>query len=125
MAEKVFEDSTEKYNFSNFDYQWRDDYSHGSYHYEKYNDETLKALVKKAFDATKMEDYGKVEIRIDSSGRYYVIDNNTNCAFGPKEMQVALGTILETLYGVSFTEILKRLILNTSRANPVDFNGTD
>ncbi|KKP27193.1 MAG: hypothetical protein UR16_C0006G0082, partial [Candidatus Woesebacteria bacterium GW2011_GWB1_31_29] len=45
---------------------------------------------------------------------YYFIDSNSNPAFGPKELDVAMSNILD-LYGISFTMILKRLILNTMR----------
>ena len=50
----------------------------------------------------------------DQSGRYFFIDSNCNPAFGPKEFDVALSVILDK-YGVPFTEILKRLLLNTMR----------
>jgi len=54
----------------------------------------------------------KFDIRIDQSGRYFFIDTNTNPAFGPKELEVAISNILD-LYGITFQEILKRLMLNT------------
>jgi hypothetical protein len=72
----------------------------------------LKEYIKKAFDVTKACDYGKFDIRIDQSGRYFFIDTNSNPAFGPKELDMAMAVILD-LYGVSFVEILKRLMLNT------------
>ena len=46
--------------------------------------------------------------------RYYFIDTNCNPALGPKELDVAIAQILD-LYGVSFYELLKRLVLNTVR----------
>ena len=61
-----------------------------------------------------MYDYGKFDIRIDSSNRYYFIDSNCNPAFGPLESDVAISTILN-MYGVTFEEILKRLLINTVR----------
>jgi hypothetical protein len=61
-----------------------------------------------------MSDYGKFDIRVDEAGRYYFIDSNCNPALGPKEMDMALAVILD-LYGVSFYEVLKRLIMNTVR----------
>ena len=61
-----------------------------------------------------MADYGKFDIRLDASGRYYFIDCNSNPAFGPKELDVAIANILD-LYDVSFYDILKRLLLNTLR----------
>jgi D-alanine-D-alanine ligase-like ATP-grasp enzyme len=70
--------------------------------------------IKKAFEVSKMNDYGKFDIRLDTSGRYYFIDSNSNPAFGPKEIDCALASILN-LHGISFIEILKRLLLNTKR----------
>ena len=61
-----------------------------------------------------MYDYGKFDIRLDQSGRYFFIDTNCNPAFGPKELEVAFSVILD-LYGISFDRILKRLIQNTVR----------
>ena len=71
-----------------------------------------KQAIKKAFEVLKMEDYAKLDIRLDQSGRYYFIDPNANPAFGPKESFCALGTIMD-LYGIDFNEILKRLAINT------------
>ena len=70
--------------------------------------------MKRAFDVSRMSDYGKFDIRVDQSNRYYFIDSNSNQAFGPKELYFSLGIILG-LYGIDFTEILKRLLLNTMR----------
>lgn len=113
LAEKVFIHPEDKYVFTTFEDQW---ISKGefTYHYTKYYDPLLKEYVKKAFDVTKMYDYGKFDVRIDQSGRYFFIDTNCNPAFGPKELDVALSVILD-MYGISFYEILKRLLLNTVR----------
>jgi D-alanine-D-alanine ligase len=113
MGEKVFPENDEKYKFATFEEQWLE---HGkeSYHYQRYDDTILPEYIRKAFEMTRMADYGKFDIRIDSSGRYYFIDSNSNPAFGPKELDVAMSSILD-MYGISFTEILKRLILNTMR----------
>ncbi len=80
----------------------------------KYEDPVLREYVKKAFEVASMYDYAKFDIRLDQSGRYFFIDTNCNPAFGPKELDVALSVILD-LYGISFYEILKRLMLNTVR----------
>ncbi len=113
IAEKVFHKQDEKYIFSTFEDQWL---LHGveTFKYEKYDDPILREYVKKAFDVTKMYDYGKFDVRIDQSGRYFFIDANCNPAFGPKELDVSLSSILD-LYGITFIEILKRLLLNTMR----------
>lgn len=128
LGEKVFDNKNSKYKFATFEGQWKS--GKDSYHYEKYNDPILKEYVKKTFEITKMADYGKFDIRMDSSGRYYFIDCNSNPAFGPKELDVAMSNILD-LYGISFTNILKRLILNTMRNSkgetllPVTENGNN
>lgn len=113
LAEKNFIHSEEKYVFTTFEDQWMFK-GDTVFQYTKYDDPILREYVKKAFDVTKMYDYGKFDIRLDQSGRYFFIDSNCNPAFGPKEMDVALSVILD-LYGISFYEILKRLLLNTVR----------
>ncbi len=113
LAEKIFQKKDKKYLFATFEDQWISE-GYTSFHYGKYEDPILKEYVKKAFDVTKMYDYGKFDIRIDQSGRYFFIDSNCNPAFGPKETFAAISVILD-IYGISFTEILKRLLLNTIR----------
>jgi len=109
LAEKVFTKKAEKYIFATFEDQWlKSDASH----YQKYQDPILNEYVKKAFEVTRMADYGKFDVRLDSSGRYFFLDSNSNPAFGPKELDVAIANILD-LYGITFQDILKRLLLNT------------
>lgn len=112
LAEKVFKKKG-KYLFVTFEDQWLETKSE-PFFYRQFEDSLLKEYVKKAFDITRMADYGKFDIRLDSSGRYYFIDCNSNPAFGPKELNVAIANILD-LYGISFFDILKRLLLNTLR----------
>ena len=113
MAEKIFQKQNSKYVFATFHDQWTKQGAN-NYKYEKYQDPMLSEYVKRAFDILRMSDYGKFDIRIDQSGRYYFIDSNSNPAFGPKELYIALAYILD-LYNISFAEILKRLLLNTMR----------
>ena len=113
MAEKVFTKAEQKYTYTTFNDQWLAP-SASTFHYSKYEDPLLREYVKKAFDVTNMYDYSKFDIRLDQSGRYFFIDTNCNPAFGPKEFDVALSVILD-LYGIPFTEILKRLLFNTMR----------
>lgn len=116
MAEKKFNKPTENYVFSTFEDQWEEateDKTTWPYAYEKYEDPQLKELTKKAFDIARMADYAKFDVRMDQSGRYFFIDANANPAFGPKESNTSMGWIVQDLYGVPFTDILKRLILNT------------
>lgn len=112
LAEKIFHRQDEKFIFATFEDQWTEN-SNG-FHYEKYQDPVLVEYVKRAFDVSRMSDYGKFDIRIDQSNRYYFIDSNSNPAFGPKELDCALASILG-LHGIDFSEILKRLLLNTMR----------
>jgi D-alanine-D-alanine ligase len=113
LAEKVFTRPERKYLLTTFEDQWVAE-GYSAFHYTRYEDPLLKEYVKKAFDVTKMYDYGKFDIRLDQSGRYFFIDSNCNPAFGPKELDVALSVILD-MYGIPFVEILKRLLLNTVR----------
>jgi D-alanine-D-alanine ligase len=113
LAEKIFTNVDDKYVFSTFEDQWLNKTGF-SFNYQKFDDPILKEYVKKAFDVTKMYDYGKFDVRLDQSGRYFFIDSNCNPAFGPKEADVAISNILD-MYGISFQEILKRLLQNTMR----------
>ncbi len=113
MAEKKFFKPEEKYIFATFEDQWLENKKE-AFTYQKFNDPVLKEYVKKAFEVTEMYDYGKFDIRLDQSGRYFFIDANSNPAFGPKELDCAIANILD-LYGIDFNEILKRLIENTIR----------
>lgn len=113
MAEKVFTHPDERYVYTTFEDQWLTEQGY-AFQYARYDDPVLREYVKKAFDVAKMYDYGKFDIRLDQSGRYFFIDSNCNPAFGPKELDMALAVILD-MYGISFYEILKRLMLNTMR----------
>jgi D-alanine-D-alanine ligase len=110
MGEKVFTKEG-KYLLATFDDQWG---TGTPFYYQKYDEGLLKEYVRRSFEIAKMSDYAKFDIRLDQSGRYYFIDANSNPAFGPKEREAALGTILH-MYSVDFTDILRRLLLNTLR----------
>jgi len=111
-AEKIFDKTKDKYVLATYAANWGDG---PSFNYKKYpNNDYLKDLIKSAFGVLGMADYGKFDVREDASGRFYFIDSNANPAFGPKETDCALATILD-MYGVDFEEILDRLILNTVR----------
>lgn len=79
----------------------------------KYHDRLLSALAKKAFIVTKMDDYGKFDIRMDRMGNYYFIDANCNCHFAPPDISEFAQTM--KMYGVPFKKLLKRLLQNTMR----------
>ena len=110
LAEKIFKESDNKYKFADFESEWLD---YGDfYKYQKYEDKDLNKYVRRAFNVLRMDDYGKFDVRIDESGRYYFIDANTNPYFGPKELSSPLTYVLE-LYGINFDEILVRILSNT------------
>lgn len=113
LAENIFLKQSGKYRFQSFEDQWYETQSK-VVELRKFDDPLLKEYVKKAFDVTRMLDYGKFDVRIDSSGRYFFIDSNSNPYFGPKEIEAPIAIVLE-LYGVSFIDMLKRLLLNTVR----------
>ncbi|MCL4374568.1 hypothetical protein M1523_01765 [Patescibacteria group bacterium] len=113
LAEKVFNQTVGKYKFASFELQWLEK-NKDAIAYQKHEDDLLKEYVKRAFEITRMSDYGKFDVRLDSSGRYYFIDANSNPAFGPKENACAMGSLLD-MYEIPFSEILKRLLLNTMR----------
>jgi D-alanine-D-alanine ligase len=113
LAEKVFTRLHGKYGFLTFEDQWLSDAS-PAYHYAKYRDTVLKEYAKKAFAVTEMAGYGKFDIRLDQSGRYFFIDANCNPYFGPKELTASIAIILD-LYGIPFEEILEKMIRHTLR----------
>jgi D-alanine-D-alanine ligase len=113
MSENIFTQTVGKYSFATFEQQWEHTH-HETIQNRKYDDPLLREYVKKAFEVMRMSDYGKFDVRLDSSGRYFFIDSNSNPYFGPKEVDAPISYILE-MYGVAFTDILKRLLLNTVR----------
>ena len=113
LAEKIFTHPESKFVFLTFEDQWLSE-TNAAFHYVKYEDPLLREYVKKAFDVTKMAGYAKFDVRLDQSGRYFFIDTNCNPALGPKELDVAISIILD-MYGISFNEMLERLILNVMR----------
>lgn len=118
LGEAVLKKSTNNYFFKSFEIQWLED---EAISYQKYKDPILSNYVKKAFMITDMADYGKFDIRIDNSGRYFFIDSNSNpliAPVNPEESESPVNLVLE-MYGVTFSEFLKRLLLNTIR----DWNG--
>ena len=112
LGEKIIKKNTGKYRFASFELQWLD--TDENIAYRKFEDLLLREYVKKAFEVAEMFDYGKFDIRLDQSGRYFFVDANSNPAFGSKELECAIASILD-LYEVTFIEILKRLIENTMR----------
>jgi D-alanine-D-alanine ligase-like ATP-grasp enzyme len=122
LAERVFTQLHGKYTFLTFEDQWLPEADAAS-RYAKYRDTVLKEYAKKAFAVTKMAGYGKFDIRLDQSGRYFFIDANCNPYFGPKELGADIALILD-LYRVSFGEILEKLIRHTSRSSEIRLDGS-
>ena len=110
FSEKIFPETDSKYKFLNFDLKWYSP-TEQNVKFQKYEDPILKEYVKKAFSVMELFDYGKFDVRIDNSGRYFFIDTNPNTFLGPGG---SMSTTLE-LYGVNFEETIKRLLINTVR----------
>jgi D-alanine-D-alanine ligase len=103
------------HEFLDYDLVWRAGEKYDDYvKHKKYKDPLLTALVKKAFSVTKMDDYGKFDIRMDRIGNYYFIDANANCHMAPNPKECDF-TLALNMYGISFTHFLKRLLQNTMR----------
>lgn len=81
--------------------------------YEKFDLPNLKEFIKKTFDILKMSDYARIDARIDASGRIYIIDPNANPFFGPPKETHATYSIILEMYGIDFSETLKRIFTNT------------
>lgn len=110
---KLFYKRKGKYIFDDFDSQWNKKNINRT-NFQKYQDNLLKEYVKKAFEITRMDDLGKFDIRMDSSGRYFFLDSNSNPSFGPHKVCLDFAKIIR-LYEISFLDIIKRLLLNTIR----------
>lgn len=108
LAEKVFVGKKNGMSFATFEAQWLDNEDNG-FEYEKYKDKNLEKIIKRSFKALQMSDYGKFDVRQNTSGQYYVIDANSNPAFAPKDC--AISTILG-MYGISFGGTLMKIVKN-------------
>lgn len=93
-----------------FDKKWK---NWENIEYVKFDAPNLKEYVKKTFDILKMSDYARIDIRIDASGRFYFIDPNCNPFFGPIKETHSTYSIILDMYGIDFTETLKRIFINT------------
>ena len=118
LGKAIISRKTSNYTFKSFELQWLED---GGVSYKKYKDPLLSEYVRRAFKIMDMADYGKFDIRMDSSGRYYFIDSNSNPSIiplNPEVMDSPVNYILQ-MYGVDFIEFLKRLLQKTFK----DWNG--
>ena len=108
-GEKMFRPGFKsKYNLATYANNWGTD---DIFYYQKYDlPDQIKDNLKNAFDVLKLEDYAKFDLRVDASGRHYIIDVNANPTLGPDDCSISavLG-----LYGLSFEDILNKLIINT------------
>lgn len=110
IGELVFKKKVNKYAYKAYELQWLDDFP-GAIEYQKYKDPVLGEYAKKAFSIMEMQDYGRFDIRVDSSGRYYFIDANCNPEIGPITFNCPLTHVLD-LYGVTFQDFIKKILTN-------------
>jgi D-alanine-D-alanine ligase len=108
-GEKVFKPEYHgKYNIATYANNWGGD---DIFTYAKYDlPDRVKEGLKTAFDVLKLEDFAKFDIRVDASGRHYIIDVNANPTLGPDEASIS--SVLK-LYDLTFEDILRKLIINT------------
>jgi len=95
-----------------FDKKWK---NWENIEYEKYDAPNIREYVKKTFDVLKMSDYARIDLRIDGAGRIYLIDPNCNPFFGPSKETHSTYSIILDMYGIDFTETLKRIFTNTTK----------
>ncbi len=113
LAEVILKKEISKYHFKSFELQWYRKYS-DVIDYQTYKDPILNEYVKKAFSIADMADYARFDIRLDNSGRYFFLDANSNPHLAPLETGSPVTTVLN-LYGISFNNIMRRLLINTIR----------
>ncbi|MFZ2152977.1 MAG: hypothetical protein WAV41_02865 [Microgenomates group bacterium] len=108
-GEKVFKPEYEgKYKIATYANNWGGE---DIFSYQKYElPDRVKEDLKKAFDVLKLEDFAKFDIRLDASGRHYIIDVNANPTLGPDEASIS--SVL-ALYDLNFEDILNKIIINT------------
>jgi len=113
IGEKIFTHDEGKYKITSFQVKWGSE-TKQALSFQRFHDPILKEYTKKAFSVLSMYDYSRFDIRIDESGRYFFLDCNANPFFCPPEVGGSMALILD-LYGVSFIDTLKRLMVNTIR----------
>lgn len=112
LSKAIFPNKSYKYNIVTFEDNWSEDLDPSLNHdLVPYSDSKLEALVLKAFYTYKMSHIAKFDIRLDLNGNPYIVDMASSPSFGPPEDEHAYAYIMQ-LYGVSFTEVLERIITN-------------
>jgi len=108
--------NTTGHEFLDYDLCWMEpnEISPDNLKYLKYKNQELESMVKRAYEITKMASYGKFDLRQDKYGKFYVIDANANCHFGPDPNICEMTDALKS-YGVNFSTLLTRLLQNTMR----------
>lgn len=114
LAESTINKPLSKYIYKYFELQWLEDNYKDNIKFTKYKDPVINEYVKRAFQILDMADYARFDIRIDASGRYYFIDANSNPQFGPASDDSVVGIIFD-LYDINFSQVVKRLLVNTVR----------
>lgn len=102
-----------KHQFMDYDLVWHPGRTEADYaeylQYQPFSDKRLSGLVKRAALVTKMEGYGKFDIRMDKKGNYFFIDANANCYLATPDKECELSRTLKT-NGIDFTLALKQLM---------------
>ena len=114
MSEDIFTHSKNPYTIASFEFRWIND--NPGISMNKYVNENLELLAKKAFNALGMSGYGKFDIRKDSKGVHRFIDANPNPAFAPPESDSPLANTAKNFYAVPFPHLLSMIVQSGLRA---------
>lgn len=115
-VEKIFTKKKEKYNFLDFDLVWKttNEEFDRLIPYKKHHDPALAKIIRRAFSVAQMDDYSKFDVRMNSEGKYFVVDANCNSDFSPPEGTSGIAQALVT-YKISFAVVLKKMLQSTMR----------
>ncbi len=109
-AQKHFKRKGNHYGITTFNQNWMEDYE---FVYTKHIlPSAVKDQLKKCMEILRINSYVKFDMRLDGSGRHYLVDCNPNTSMGPKGNS-PIGNILN-MYDINFTEILKRIMHHNS-----------
>jgi D-alanine-D-alanine ligase len=71
----------------------------------------LEALTIKAYKAVKGTSYGRLDFRMDASGKLYVLEVNAQCGLSEDEDYTSIGAILR-FSKISFTQLINDIVQN-------------
>lgn len=113
-AQKHFKRRKNKYLITTFSQNWMEDYE---FSYTKHIlPPAVKEQLKTCMEVLRFNSYVKFDLRLDGSGRYYLVDCNPNTSLGPKGNS-PIGNIL-SLYGIDFTDLLKKILHSAITSKP-------